>query len=438
MAQETGLSVASPEFAVIQRPPFAHEIQGGQAEEDEMRSTSIMLMAALAATAVLVGSSRAEAACVGDCSGDGEVTVDELIRGVNIALDLAAPASCTAMDGNQDGQVTVAELVLAVNGALNGCPAVATPTPTPTRTEAVASPTPACDESDGTAAVSATSAAPESGRGQLDATCVTAENAGGTRTELTRVSVRGTVNGTAFLLQVYFVTATGAVDTVSYGWAPSPSIPDFFANFAFCNTPACAGASVDLGNKTVRLNGTALTGEGASAVLDGSITLDRIPTPPATTPTPACPGGNVSLVISDIQGSTPGGPPPSTLELGMAMNYSQPANPPALATLSALYDGCPMPFPRLTLGFSFSAAAFEAGGSYSVGDFQGAINQIEFRREGFSAANEWRARSGTLVVDSIVDGDVTFRIVDARMMYQDIGPPRTFLLNGSGRLDAQP
>ncbi len=404
-----------------------------------MRTKTTTLMAVLAATVVLVGSSRTEAACVGDCGGDGEVTVNELVRGVNIALELAAPDTCTAMDGNQDGQVTVAELVLAVNGALNGCAtAVATPTPTPTPTEAVASPTPACDESDGTAAVSATSASPESGRGPLDATCVTVENAGGTRTELTRVSVRGTVNGTAFLLQLYFVTATGAVDTVSYGWAPSPTIPDFFENFAFCNTPACAGASVNLGSKTVRLNGTALGGEGATAVLDGSITLDQIPTPPATTPTPACPGGSVSLVISDIQGSTPGGPPPSTLELGMAMNFSQPANPPALATLSALYDGCPMPFPRLTLGFSFSAAAFEAGGSYPVGDFQGAINQIEFRREGFSAANIWLARSGTLVVDSIVDGDVTFRIVDAHMMYSDIGAPRTFVLNASGRLEAKP
>ncbi len=62
------------------------------------------------------------AACIGDCNADGAVTVDELLQGVNIALDTTPAAACTAMDANADGSVTIDELLAAVNAALNGCP----------------------------------------------------------------------------------------------------------------------------------------------------------------------------------------------------------------------------------------------------------------------------------------------------------------------------
>jgi hypothetical protein len=71
-------------------------------------------------------------ACLGDCNGDGEVTVDELIRGVNIALGSLPLSECPVFDGNEDGSVTVDELITAVNNALSGCPPVATATPTAT------------------------------------------------------------------------------------------------------------------------------------------------------------------------------------------------------------------------------------------------------------------------------------------------------------------
>ena len=62
-------------------------------------------------------------ACVGDCNGDGEVTVDELLTMVNIALGTADVSTCTAGDANRDGQVTIDEILAAVNAALTGCPA---------------------------------------------------------------------------------------------------------------------------------------------------------------------------------------------------------------------------------------------------------------------------------------------------------------------------
>jgi hypothetical protein len=62
-------------------------------------------------------------ACVGDCNGDGEVTIDELIVGVNIALDTEEPSACPAFDTDADGTVTVDELIRGVGVALEGvCP----------------------------------------------------------------------------------------------------------------------------------------------------------------------------------------------------------------------------------------------------------------------------------------------------------------------------
>jgi hypothetical protein len=60
-------------------------------------------------------------ACAGDCNGDGQVTVNELILGVNIALGSQPASVCTAIDTNGDGMVTINELIAAVTRALNGC-----------------------------------------------------------------------------------------------------------------------------------------------------------------------------------------------------------------------------------------------------------------------------------------------------------------------------
>jgi uncharacterized repeat protein (TIGR01451 family) len=65
---------------------------------------------------------RVLSTCVGDCNGDAEVTVDELLRMVNIGLGTTDTSICTAGDANGDGEITVNEIVAAVNSALNECP----------------------------------------------------------------------------------------------------------------------------------------------------------------------------------------------------------------------------------------------------------------------------------------------------------------------------
>jgi hypothetical protein len=58
--------------------------------------------------------------CVGDCDGSGDVTVNELIILVSIALGNAQASAC--LRGIPSGaEVNVALLIQAVNSALNGC-----------------------------------------------------------------------------------------------------------------------------------------------------------------------------------------------------------------------------------------------------------------------------------------------------------------------------
>jgi len=59
--------------------------------------------------------------CVGDCGGGGQVSIDELIRGVNIALGARQVSDCLNFDRNRDQQVSVDELIAGVNNALYGC-----------------------------------------------------------------------------------------------------------------------------------------------------------------------------------------------------------------------------------------------------------------------------------------------------------------------------
>ncbi len=59
--------------------------------------------------------------CMGDCSGDRHVTVDELMRGVDMALGRQPTDDCQPFDADGDHAVSIGELVAALNAALNDC-----------------------------------------------------------------------------------------------------------------------------------------------------------------------------------------------------------------------------------------------------------------------------------------------------------------------------
>ena len=78
-----------------------------------------------AAFVVLVAVSQGGIAgaqdCVGDCNGDREVQLNELILGVNLALGSAGETPCDAFDSDENGAVSVDELLLGVRSALLSC-----------------------------------------------------------------------------------------------------------------------------------------------------------------------------------------------------------------------------------------------------------------------------------------------------------------------------
>jgi len=60
--------------------------------------------------------------CVGDCNHSNEVTINEIITMVNIALGNSPVSDCPAGDANGDGEITVNEIIAAVNNTLTACP----------------------------------------------------------------------------------------------------------------------------------------------------------------------------------------------------------------------------------------------------------------------------------------------------------------------------
>jgi hypothetical protein len=79
--------------------------------------------------------------CGGDCNGDRVVTVDELLRGINIVLGRYTLLQCVVFDVTANGHVSVDELVLGVENSLHGCPpAQTTSTPTVSATQTATPP----------------------------------------------------------------------------------------------------------------------------------------------------------------------------------------------------------------------------------------------------------------------------------------------------------
>ena len=64
---------------------------------------------------------RLQLECAGDCDGSGDITVDEIVTLVSIALGSNPLSACLIADADHNAQITIDEIVRAVNKALNGC-----------------------------------------------------------------------------------------------------------------------------------------------------------------------------------------------------------------------------------------------------------------------------------------------------------------------------
>jgi hypothetical protein len=74
-------------------------------------------------TSAVGGTSTATppASCVGDCDENGNVTVNEIVTVVNVALERMPMGICEAGNADRNQEITIDEILVAVNGALSGC-----------------------------------------------------------------------------------------------------------------------------------------------------------------------------------------------------------------------------------------------------------------------------------------------------------------------------
>lgn len=177
----------------------------------------------------------------GDCDGNAEVTVDELIKGVNIALGDLALTECPSLDANGDGEVTIDEMLRSVNNALNGLPtptatattpplpsSTPTPpsstptiplTPTPTQTSsATPSPTPTLLHSPSTTPTESLTVTPT-----LLATVTPTPTASATATEESSPTPSATLSPTASHTPSATATPTGTVTPTATA-SPTPTV----------------------------------------------------------------------------------------------------------------------------------------------------------------------------------------------------------------------
>ena len=106
----------------------------GPSTRSRLRLQALAIVSIAAAHLAAVPISAGAQSCPGDCNGNHVVAIDELIRGVRIALGELELSACPPFDTNSSESVSISELVSAVNAALRGCPVTHTPTDTPTST----------------------------------------------------------------------------------------------------------------------------------------------------------------------------------------------------------------------------------------------------------------------------------------------------------------
>lgn len=90
-----------------------------------LRTARRYCSAVLVMVVILVLACRATAQyCIGDCDGDGRVTVNELITGVNVGLGVDELDACRSIDCNARFPgilIPINCMVAAVSNALEGC-----------------------------------------------------------------------------------------------------------------------------------------------------------------------------------------------------------------------------------------------------------------------------------------------------------------------------
>jgi hypothetical protein len=285
------------------------------------RAASRGVLSLLGSILLLALAQRAPAQCVGDCAGDGEVTINDLILGVNIALGSQPVSACPAF-ANDDNEVTVAQLIKGVNNALNGCPPpAATATATATDTAIAATPT------EPTATVTAT---------ELGATPTVTGVPTGTATATEPATATATLAATA--------TATApATDTATQAPTATATIPatatHTTAEATATHTTAATATATTAATATATPPNTATPPSTATATNTVAPTVTNTPSPSATPSETVVPPGDqiasraafISAGLGSIQGLVAAVVTAATND-GSALVYGSQGLPPPIDT----------------------------------------------------------------------------------------------------------
>lgn len=236
--------------------------------------------------------------CVGDCDENNLVRVNELIIGVNIALDRVALSQCESFDANGSLAVEVNELVQGVNNALRGCPALP-PSPTPSNTTAPTNTPPSTATSTATATELATATA---------TLTVTAGTATPTVEEETPTPT--------FTIDVGTATPTGTVEestptptfTVDVGTAtPTGTVEENSPTPTATELPT---STAPVGVNTATPTATSPNPTSTSTALNTATSTPTVPAPTSTrTPTTVAVGSPTPTATATQSGEEPTAPP---------------------------------------------------------------------------------------------------------------------------------
>lgn len=120
-ATDTVVATSTPTATGTATPTGAAPPTPTRTASSTRTSTPVGVVTATASPTPTLTRTVSADSCVGDCDESGNVTIAELIRGVRIALGLAAVDTCASFDVNGNGTVAINELIRAVSAALEGC-----------------------------------------------------------------------------------------------------------------------------------------------------------------------------------------------------------------------------------------------------------------------------------------------------------------------------
>ena len=371
------------------------------------------VLAAVVLVVLPLRAAKAEGGCIGDCSGDSQVTVNELISMVNVALGSVTLSACPAGDANGDQTVSINEIITGVNNALNGCVASATPTPTPT------------------GGTTASYVGDYYGTAPLGSLAVRfhveANGAASGFLDFLGSSGAGAADGEGRAADVLASTpASGQANLTTGDYQLSG---DYFGS-AFQITGRLPSAPAATGTLSVAIFDTTYT---------GTLSAGTAPPTPTPTPTPGCDSADLQMSFSGVSANFNGNA--SSFVVTRMNTATEGPAPDYIAglheTYNSQFNGSACTEARnIQVSIFGVLGGLAAGQSFGIsqgGD--GPVAIVYYGQEGPGGDSVWSSSSGTVFIDAVNGSMISMRIVGAVMDQPAGAAAGRFTLDVSGHVN---